>query len=129
MAHGDFLGACYNSLCPPQSEGTNEERMDNQTNNRLNSSINQDNSPQMLLFPNPTNREININFTGLEGRSVGLRIVDKIGGLVWQMDLTSTGVENFVKVNLKEIGLPVGVYTVILRSESVTLAKRFIYSH
>ncbi len=85
------------------------------------------NDHDLILFPNPASSEVFIGLNGFVNKAVELRLFDQVGRQLWQLELPNAQ-DELVQLNLNELGLTPGVYTVILQSEGLTIAKRLVFA-
>jgi hypothetical protein len=82
--------------------------------------LNEDNTSNVSVYPNPASDEVNINIEGLIG-DVQVRILDLSGKEVYASNLNGSSV-NTVNVN----SLAKGVYTIEVKNEEKTITRKLI---
>jgi hypothetical protein len=126
MTQGDYLGPCGNATCVGNKSSNNGMTINNQgTEIQNRSDENQQDLADFTLFPNPTDLEVFIGLDGFVNKRVELLMFDKLGKQVWRKEIPDAQ-DDLVEVQLKEIGLKAGVYTVVLHSAEKTIAKRLV---
>ncbi|MCB0652824.1 MAG: T9SS type A sorting domain-containing protein, partial [Saprospiraceae bacterium] len=76
------------------------------------------------LFPNPTDKILNIGFNKITGQKMTLEILD-INGKRFYFKTIEGDIFN-LDIDLQEIGMPAGLYQLNIRYEDFVVSKRFV---
>ncbi|MCB0524017.1 MAG: HYR domain-containing protein [Saprospiraceae bacterium] len=127
LKHGDYIGYCGNAPCGDELNDTDDRTVTKDLHQHFDEEL-IEKDQDMVLFPNPASDYIFIGIKGFIDQDVNLRIFDQLGNQVWMLEIPESQ-EEMVQLNLRELGLASGLYTVMLQSEGMTITKRLVFSY
>lgn len=114
LSHGDYIGPCGNAQC---------ENPQMQSPGSFINPVYMEDITELELYPNPANSELNIGFPRLEVAGE-LQIINALGQILLVHQL-QPGEQGFT-YSLDQTRFPDGLYTVVVHSGQVLLARRLI---
>ncbi len=91
--------------------------------NELNPNSYRDKDGELMIYPNPANTELTIEFLSVNNINYNLQIANAIGQVVCQSKVSTYK----TAINISE--LPTGIYFVTLKTGTATLTKKVVIEH
>jgi hypothetical protein len=86
--------------------------------------IMQEGKPGLLIYPNPSNGELNIRMTGVSGTTISVEIYDMAGRRIWKYNGSLSG--NMQEINFNTCDLSSGTYLVKYQHLSTEAVQKLV---
>lgn len=116
LAHGDYLGSCNQASCE-----TENFMIPNSTEIAIQTAKNEPNN--LLVYPNPANREINVEIKEFEEKTGQLFLYDVLGKRIWTKSLLGNST---FQIHTDKMSLTAGTYWLFFQMENEIQQYRLI---
>ncbi|SNR38768.1 Por secretion system C-terminal sorting domain-containing protein, partial [Maribacter sedimenticola] len=116
-SNGSSQESYYRNIVIRDSSMTSKALLNNITNDSL------DNVKDLIVFPNPTDGELNLDLSSLINRKLKLNVFNSIGQLVYEKEIESNH-ENVESINMKNF--VIGIYYINIVNEGNRLESTVV---
>jgi hypothetical protein len=121
---GDNVEWNWNPGCGNESDPEEIPQFAAAVNTEISQQIDDQKNTTLNLYPNPVGNVLNVDLVLDTEKSINLNVININGRVVYTKSLLSYGQD--IQLNLENLNLPSGVYTLNVQMEDEILSKRFV---
>jgi hypothetical protein len=121
---GDDVVWNWNLSCGDESEPEETPQFAATVNTEISQQLDGQKNTTLSLYPNPVGNVLNVDLELDTEQSISLNVININGRVIYTKSLLSYG--NDIQLNLENLNLPSGVYTLTVQMEDEILSKRFV---